>query len=91
MSAILRTALLLSVLAVQACSVRTYAPNTLGDALADGGDTYASDNDIEFVGAATPFGHKTIESPLAEVPEHRGLLLAAAMMRAVELKLFTEV
>jgi predicted anti-sigma-YlaC factor YlaD len=78
MKAILRTALLLSVLAVQACSVRTYALNTLGDALAGGGDTYASDNDIEFVGEATPFGLKTIESLLAEVPEHKGLLLAAA-------------
>ena len=78
MNAILRFALLSSVLAVQACSVRTYALNTLGDALAGGGDTYASDDDIEFVGAATPFGLKTIESLLAEVPEHKGLLLAAA-------------
>ncbi len=78
MNAILRTALLLSVLTLGACSVRTYALNTLGDAIAGGGDTYASDNDIEFVGAATPFGLKTIESLLAEVPEHKGLLLAAA-------------
>jgi len=78
MNPILRVALLLCVLAVQACSVRTYALNTLGDAIAGGGDTYASDGDIEFVGAATPFGLKTIESLLAEVPAHKGLLLAAA-------------
>jgi predicted anti-sigma-YlaC factor YlaD len=58
--------------------VRNYALNTLGDAIAGGGDTYASDGDIELVGAATPFGLKTIESLLSEVPEHRGLLLAAA-------------
>lgn len=74
----LRGALCLIVLAAQACSVRNYALNTLGDALAGGGDTYASDNDVELVGAATPFGLKTIESLLSEVPEHHGLLLAAA-------------
>jgi len=77
-TALLRGALCLALLATQACSVRQYALNTLGDALAAGGDTYASDGDIELVGAATPFGLKTIESLLAEVPEHRGLLLAAA-------------
>lgn len=66
-----------AVLATQACSVRNYAMNKLGDAIAGGGDTYASDNDIELVGAATPFGLKTMESLLAEVPRHKGLLLAA--------------
>jgi len=60
------------------CSVREYAVRSIGDALASGGDVYASDEDIEFVGAATPFGLKTIESLLAEVPDHRGMLLAAA-------------
>ena len=39
---------------------------------------YAADDDIEFIGSATPFGLKTIESLLATVPDHRGLLLAAA-------------
>src|SRR3970282_1614594 len=76
LTAVLRCALCLALLAAQACSVRQYALNTLRDALAGGGDTYASDGDIELVGAATPFGLKTIESLLAEVPEHRGLLLA---------------
>jgi len=78
LNATLRSALCLALLATQACSVRNYALNTLGDAIAGGGDTYASDADIELVGAATPFGLKTIESLLSEVPEHRGLLLAAA-------------
>lgn len=77
-TAISRITLCLALLATQACSVRQYALNTIGDALANGGDTYASDGDIELVGAATPFGLKTIESLLAEVPEHKGLLLAAA-------------
>lgn len=51
---------------------------SVGDALAQGGDVYASDADLELVGAATPFGLKTIESLLASMPDHRGLLLAAA-------------
>lgn len=65
-------------LAATGCSVRQYAAGKLGDALAEGGDVYASDDDIELVGAAVPFGLKTIESLLQSVPEHRGLLLAAA-------------
>jgi predicted anti-sigma-YlaC factor YlaD len=67
-----------ALLAASGCSVREYALRSLGDALAGGGDSYSADDDIELVGAATPFGLKTIESLLAEVPDHRGLLLAAA-------------
>jgi hypothetical protein len=63
--------------AISGCSVRQYAASSIGDALAEGGGVYASDNDIEFVGAAIPFGLKTMESLLETVPEHRGLLLAA--------------
>jgi predicted anti-sigma-YlaC factor YlaD len=71
-------AISLAVAAAPGCSVREYALRSIGDALAGGGDTYASDEDLELVGAATPFGLKTIESLLAEVPDHKGLLLAAA-------------
>jgi len=60
------------------CSVRKTAINMLGDALAGGGTTFASDNDPELVQAAIPFSLKLIESLLAETPEHEGLLLAAA-------------
>ncbi len=70
--------LICALAAAPGCSVREHAARTLGDALAAGGDVYAADDDIEFVGAATPFGLKTIESLLAVVPDHRGLLLAAA-------------
>jgi predicted anti-sigma-YlaC factor YlaD len=77
-TAILRIALCLALAATQACSVREYAMNSLGDALAGGGDTYGSDEDVELVGVATPFGLKTMESVLAEVPRHKGLLLATA-------------
>lgn len=64
-------------LAGAGCSVREYAAGALGDSLASGGDVYAADDDIELVGAATPFGLKTIESLLESAPKHRGLLLAA--------------
>ena len=70
-------ALCLILAATPGCSVRDYALRSVGDALAGGGETYAADDDLELVGAATPFGLKTIESLLAEVPDHRGLLLAA--------------
>lgn len=59
------------------CSVREIAARSVADALSSGGDAYASEADIELVGAAVPFGLKTMESLLATVPEHRGLLLAA--------------
>ena len=60
------------------CSARQLLVNRVGDALAAGGDVYAADDDIELVGAATPFGLKLLESLLAESPRHRGLLLALA-------------
>jgi hypothetical protein len=59
------------------CSLRTYAINTVGDALASGNSAYESDSDIELVGAALPFGLKLTESLLAESPRHGGLLLTA--------------
>jgi predicted anti-sigma-YlaC factor YlaD len=65
--------------ALSGCSaVKQAAINSLGNALAQGGSTYASDNDPELVWQAVPFGLKTIEGLLAESPRHRGLLLAAA-------------
>ena len=72
---------LLIVLALAAstsgCSVRRYAINKIGDAIASGGSTYESDDDIQLVGEALPFGLKLIESLLAESPNHQGLLMAA--------------
>jgi predicted anti-sigma-YlaC factor YlaD len=59
------------------CSVRKFAVNKLGNALAQGGSTFASDDDPELVKQAIPFSLKLIESLLAESPNHQGLLLAA--------------
>ncbi len=61
-----------------ACSVNKLAVNKLGDALSNGGGTFATDDDPELVKAAVPFSLKLMESLLAESPEHRGLLLAAS-------------
>src|ERR1044071_3800103 len=60
------------------CSIRRMAVNRLGDALAGGGTTFASDDDPELVKAAVPFSLKLMESLLAENPRHKGLLFATA-------------
>jgi predicted anti-sigma-YlaC factor YlaD len=65
-------------LALPGCSIKKIAVNKLGDALAQAGTTYSSDDDPELVGEASAFGLKTIEALLAESPRHKGLLLAAA-------------
>jgi predicted anti-sigma-YlaC factor YlaD len=63
---------------IPGCSIKKIAINKLGDALAESGTTYASDNDPELIKGALPFSLKLIESILAESPRHRGLLLAAS-------------
>lgn len=75
----LRHVLLLALLAftTAGCSLKTMAINTVGNAMADSGSTYASDEDPELVAAAVPFGLKTIEGLLAQSPKHKGLLFAA--------------
>jgi predicted anti-sigma-YlaC factor YlaD len=60
------------------CSIKHIAVNQIGDALAGGGSTFASDDDPELVKAAVPFSLKLMESLLNESPRHQGLLLAAA-------------
>jgi predicted anti-sigma-YlaC factor YlaD len=59
------------------CSIKKLAIQKLGDALAGGGATFASDDDPELIKAAVPFSLKLIESLLAESPRHRKLRLAA--------------
>ena len=76
-SSSLALALALAVL-LPGCSIRKLAVNKLGDALAESGTSYASDDDPELVGEAVPFGLKTMESLLETAPKHKGLLLAAS-------------
>jgi predicted anti-sigma-YlaC factor YlaD len=60
------------------CSLKRIAIDAVGDSLAESGGVYGSDDDPDLVREALPFGLKTIEGLLAEAPDHRGLLLAAA-------------
>ena len=63
-------------LVASGCSVRRIAVNKVGDALAGGGTTFASDDDPELVKAAAPFSLKLMESLLEENPHHKALLFA---------------
>ncbi len=69
---------LLITLFSSSCSMKRYAVNRMGDALAGSGTTFASDDSPELIRDAVPFSLKLMESLLAENPEHIGLLLAAA-------------
>ena len=69
--------LLLLMFLTTSCSIRRFAVNKIGDALASGGDSYSSDDDLQLVGEALPFGLKLIESLLDESPKHKGLLITA--------------
>lgn len=63
--------------ALSGCSVRHFALNEVGDALAGSGTTFASDDDPDLVRAAVPFSLKLMEAVLAETPRHEALLLTA--------------
>ena len=58
------------------CSIKKLAVNKVGDALSEGGSTFASDDDPELIEAALPFSLKLMESLLAASPRHEGLLEA---------------
>lgn len=60
------------------CSVKRLAINQLGDALSNGGGTFATDDDPDLIRDAAPFSLKLMESLLVEAPEHRELLQALA-------------
>jgi len=72
-----RLLVVLLAFSVTGCSIKRMAINSLADTLAASGDTFASDEDAELIRDAVPFSLKTIESLLAEVPKHEGLLLTA--------------
>ncbi len=58
------------------CSPRAYVVRNVADAVASGGDAFASDDDPQLVRDAVPFALKAQESLLASQPAHRGLLLS---------------
>src|SRR3977135_3831422 len=69
---------LLTLALLPACSVKHFAVNALGNALAEGGSSYARDNDPDLGRAAAPFPLKPVEALLDEAPRHKGLLFAAS-------------
>jgi predicted anti-sigma-YlaC factor YlaD len=70
--------LVTALISTAGCSLRTYATNKVGEALAAGHSVYESDDDLTLVGDALPFGLKLTESLLARSPNHRHLLLTAS-------------
>jgi predicted anti-sigma-YlaC factor YlaD len=66
-------------LCASGCSVRRFALNKVGSAMASGGSTFTSDDDVELVQQALPFALKLTEGALAEVPKNRDWLYLAAM------------
>jgi len=71
--------LLLAWIAGSGCSLlRRYALNQFANAVAGSGTTFASDEDPDLIKEAAPFSLKLLESLLAEIPQHQGLLSAAA-------------
>ena len=69
----------LSLATLTGCTtIKRTAVDKLGDALASGGTVFSSDDDPQLISAAAPFSLKLMESLLAESPQHRALLLAAA-------------
>jgi predicted anti-sigma-YlaC factor YlaD len=76
----LRSAALAALLALVAggCSIERYATGKVADALAATGGTFASDEDVQLVRDASPFGLKLMENVLESQPEHQELLTALA-------------
>ncbi len=70
-------ALLLLVSAVfsSGCSLKRIAVKSVANSLTSGPDVFGTDDDPELIRDALPFGLKTMESLLATLPEHEGLLV----------------
>jgi len=60
------------------CSIERYATSKVADALSGTGGTFASDEDVELIREASPFGLKLMENVLESQPDHQELLTALA-------------
>ena len=67
--------LLLLALPLTSCSIKRMAVKSVANSLTSGPDVYGTDDDPDLIRDALPFGLKTMESLLAVVPDHEGLLL----------------
>jgi predicted anti-sigma-YlaC factor YlaD len=70
-------AVALALLALPACSVRRFAADRIGGALAESGSSWGEDDDPRLIGDAFPFALKTLESLSATSPDNEELRLAA--------------
>lgn len=68
-------ALALLPLALGACSIKRMAVRSVANSLTSGPDVFGTDDDPDLIRDALPFGLKTMESLLAVLPDHEGLLL----------------
>jgi predicted anti-sigma-YlaC factor YlaD len=62
----------------QGCSIKTMAIKTVADSLSEGTSSFATDDDPQLIKDALPFGLKTLEGLLAQLPTHRPLLRSVA-------------
>jgi hypothetical protein len=67
--------LLVLATALAGCSVQKLASKSVADSLTRGPDVFGTDNDPELVRDALPFGLKTMEMLLHNLPNHEGLLV----------------
>lgn len=65
-------------LCLSGCSVRGYALRATADALSSTGGGYGEEEDPELARDAAPFGLKTMEALVKQVPDHQGLHLSLA-------------
>jgi len=72
------TVAVLLALVAGSCSIERYATGKVADALSAQGGTFASDEDLELVRDASPFGLKLMENVLESQPDHQELLTALA-------------
>lgn len=61
--------------ALGGCSIKRMAIRSVANSLTSGPDVFGTDDDPDLVRDALPFGLKTMESLLAALPDHEGLLL----------------
>lgn len=73
--AVLACVLLATLALVPGCSIKRIAVKSVANSLTSGPDVFGTDDDPELIRDALPFGLKTMESLLATLPEHEGLLV----------------
>ncbi len=66
-------------LALPGCSIKKMAIKTVADSLSEGTSSFATDDDPELIKDALPFGLKTLESLVVQLPTHRPLLRSVAV------------